>query len=168
MTTAAQPISTVEWVHRDRLSANNWNPNHQAPPEQRLLIVSILENGWTQPIVVRKSGEQLEIVDGYHRWLASGTKKVQELTEGMVPVVILPETDDVLARMATIRHNRARGTHGVLPMADLVSDLLKEGVPAEEVQRRLGMEEEEVERLADRGAMVDRGSRPAFNKGWTV
>lgn len=170
MTTATQPISTVEWVHRDRLSANDWNPNHQAPPEHKLLVVSILENGWTQPIVVRQhdGGERLEIVDGYHRWLASGTKDVQAMTEGQVPVVILPETDDTLAKMATIRHNRARGTHGVVPMADIVVDLLADGVSSAEIQKRLGMDEEEVDRLSDRGDMVKRGSRPAFGKGWTV
>jgi ParB-like chromosome segregation protein Spo0J len=170
VSTTEQPISGVQWVHRDRLSANDWNPNHQAPPEHRLLATSIIENGWTQPIVVRAhdGGARLEIVDGYHRWLASGTKNVAALTDGKVPVVVLPETSDADAKMATIRHNRARGTHAVVPMADIVSALLAEGIPGEEIQRRLGMDEEEVDRLADRGVMINRGSRPAFNTGWTV
>jgi ParB-like chromosome segregation protein Spo0J len=165
-----QPVSAVEWVDRTRLSANSWNPNHQAPPEHRLLAVSILENGWTQPIVVREhdGGERLEIVDGYHRWLVSDQPEVFALTSGLVPIVRLPETDDVMARMTTIRHNRARGTHAVVPMADIVVELLDQGIPSEEIQRRLGMDDEEVDRLADRGVMIDRGSRPGFGKGWTV
>jgi ParB-like chromosome segregation protein Spo0J len=170
MSAAEQPVSNVQWVDRESLSANSWNPNHQAPPEHRLLATSIIENGWTQPIVVREhdGGARLEIVDGYHRWLASGTKDVHAMTDGFVPVVILPETTDNDAKMATIRHNRARGTHGVVPMADIVVDLLESGVPAEEIQRRLGMDDEEVDRLADRGVMVKRGAKAGFTSGWTV
>lgn len=166
----SQPIALIQWVPRDDLSANDWNPNRQAPPEFRLLVLSILENGWTQPIVVRAhdGGERLEIVDGFHRWRASEKPEVYALTDGLVPVVVLPETDDTLARLATIRHNRARGTHGVLPMADIVADLLEKGLDADEIGRRLGMDEEEVDRLADRGVMTKRGAGAEFGKGWTV
>lgn len=163
-----QPISYVTWVPRDQLHANGWNPNHQAPPELRLLKTSIAENGWTQPIVTRRQDGRLEIVDGYHRWMASGDKAIGALTGGLVPIVILPETDAILARLATIRHNRARGTHGVLPMADIVADLLREGLSPEEIGKRLEMDPEEVDRLADRGQMTKRGSADAFGTGWTV
>jgi hypothetical protein len=47
-----QPVANVEWVPRDSITPNDYNPNHQAPPEHRLLQVSILEDGWTQLIVV--------------------------------------------------------------------------------------------------------------------
>lgn len=175
---AVQPLSNVQWVRADRLSANAWNPNRQAPPEFRLLKVSILENGWTQPIVIREhdGGARLEIVDGFHRWtLASTDKEVAALTtiEGVthVPVVTLPETSDEVAKAATIRHNRARGSHGVLKMADLVASLLADGrLSPEEVGVQLGMDDEEVERLADRGDMLNRGTGDSadFNTGWTV
>lgn len=165
----AQPVSVVQWIDRDLLQANDWNPNHQAPPEHKLLRTSILENGWTQPIVARVQGDHFEIVDGFHRWKVSGVKDVAALTGGLVPVVVLPaETDDALARMATIRHNRARGTHGVLPMADIVADLLDRGIEQDEIGRRLGMDPEEVDRLADRGVMVKRGAVGGFNNGWSV
>lgn len=171
MSIKTQPVASVEWVSAGRLSANDWNPNHQAPPELKLLAVSLLENGWTQPIVVREhdGGERLEIVDGYHRWMLAGkNKEIAAMTDGLVPIVRLPETDDVMARMATVRHNRARGTHAVLPMADIVADLLDRGVDGPEIGRRMGMDPEEVERLADRGVMVKRGSVGAFGHGWTV
>lgn len=166
----AQPVAAVEWIGRDRLSANDWNPNKQAPPEHRLLKLSILENGWTQPIVVREhdGGERLEIVDGYHRWLASADPKVAALTGGLVPVVRLPECPPDLARLATVRHNRARGTHHVLGMAEIVADLLGMGLAPDEVGRRLGMDDEEVSRLADRGDMLKRGAAADFREGWTV
>lgn len=167
--TANQPISSVVWIERDKLQANDWNPNRQAPPEHKLLRTSILENGWTQPIVARESGDHYEIVDGYHRWLVSEDPDVAALTGGLVPVVPLAEeTDGVLARMATIRHNRARGTHGVLPMADIVADLIERGVEPDEIGARLGMDPEEVDRLADRGVMTRRGAADGFNTGWSV
>jgi len=61
-----QPVSAVVWKHRDTLTSNDYNPNRVAPPELELLILSILEDGWTQPIVILKDGT---IVDWFHRWL---------------------------------------------------------------------------------------------------
>lgn len=153
---------------REALSKNLWNPNKQAPPEHRLLKTSIVENGWTQPIVAREIDGALEIVDGYHRWTVAADPEIQALTEGLVPVVVLPPTDAATARMATIRHNRARGTHHVLGMADIVADLLKLGITPEEISRRLEMDPEEVDRLADRGNMLTRFAPKQFNQGWTV
>jgi ParB-like chromosome segregation protein Spo0J len=164
--TAAQPISGVQWLPREALSANAWNPNRQAPPEYRLLIISILENGWTQPIVARAEPAGLEIVDGFHRWTVAEDPRVAALTGGLVPVVILPECDPAVARLATIRHNRARGTHHVLGMADVVIELLGLGMTAAEVGARLEMDPEEVERLTDRGNMRARHGSGGFGEGW--
>jgi ParB-like chromosome segregation protein Spo0J len=93
---------------------------------------------------------------------------VAELTGGLVPIVDLPETDDATARMATVRHNRARGTHHVLKMADIVTELLAMGVDVDKLGARLGMDEEEVSRLADRGNMIKRAAAAEFGTGWTV
>jgi hypothetical protein len=70
--------------------------------------------------------------------------------------------------MATVRHNRARGTHHVLGMADIVADLVARGLSPEEVGRRLEMDDEEVDRLLDRGQMTKRGRAATFGNGWTV
>lgn len=144
---ADQPIDTVQWVHRGELRANDYNPNKVAPPEMKLLKISILEDGWTQPIVVNREGV---IVDGFHRWTVSADKDVYQLTGGMVPVVVINPPDEPSRKMATIRHNRARGTHGVLPMADIIESMLKEEKSMEEICERLQMEPEEVIRLANR------------------
>lgn len=162
----AQPLNVIEWVHRDELHANGYNPNHVAKPEMLLLKTSILEDGWTQPIVARPDGE---IVDGFHRWTTSADPEVYALTDGRVPVVRLlpPATGDQM--LSTIRHNRARGEHGVLPMAAIVRRLRdEEGLSVEQVMTRCGMEREEVTRLYDRGGMTERGTqhKTTFSKGW--
>ena len=84
------------------------------------------------------------------------------LTGGLVPTaqVLL---DPVHRMMSTIRHNRARGTHAVVRMADIVRGMVAEGVPAREIQKRLGMEREEVTRLVNRAGMpsqVTKGRGP--------
>lgn len=164
----AQPVNRVVWLPRDQLVANDYNPNKVAPPEMRLLEISILEDGWTQPIVARTAGPPYEIVDGFHRWTVSGRPAVHRLTDGHVPVVFLSASlDPAHQRMSTIRHNRARGTHAVVRMSEIVSDLLARGVPAEAIEKRLQMEDEEVGRLADQGDMLKRHAGEGFNPGWT-
>ena len=159
------PISKVEWVKASELKSNDYNPNHVAPIELKLLKVSLIEDGWTQPVVVRKSNE---IVDGFHRWsLCKDDKQVSKMTDGMVPVVRLNSKDISNQMMSTIRHNRARGVHGVMLMADIVQKLKNENkIPDKILVEKLGMEEEEVERLHDQAGMTKRGSKKTFNTGW--
>jgi hypothetical protein len=48
----AEPVDFVKWVQADEVKANDYNPNSVASPEMALLETSILEDGYTQPIVV--------------------------------------------------------------------------------------------------------------------
>ena len=148
-----QPVSAVQWVDPATLTANSWNPNHVSPPEMRLLKISILEDGWTMPVVV---GKDHEIIDGFHRYtLGLSDPDVRALTGGLIPIVVLDLTPEH-RRMSTIRHNRARGSHYVRRMADLVHWLVDSGVPDDEIAFRLQMDPEEVARLRDRGSMIKR------------
>lgn len=159
-----QPLYNIEWVDPSTLRANDYNPNHVAPPEMDLLKLSILENGWTQPIVTHPDGE---IVDGFHRWtLASTDKDIQALTGGVCPVVRLHGVDGSNARLATIRHNRARGSHYVVQMANIVNDLLDAGMEEAEIGKRLGMERDEIVRLKIRGNSLQRKASTEFGQGW--
>lgn len=159
-----QPVSTVEWVNRSTLKANDYNPNHVAPPELELLKVSILRDGWTQPIVTLADGQT--IVDGFHRWTVSGDAEVAKITNGKVPIVKMNHQASSSERMAaTIRHNRARGVHGIKPMAEIVRAMLEEDLPVERICAELGMEAEEVMRLADQIGMVALGAN-GFGNGW--
>lgn len=160
--TESQPVARVQWVDRSTLKPNHYNPNHVAPPELELLITSIMEDGWTQPIVVLPD---FTIVDGFHRYTVSGDKRLMEMTGGMVPVVMV-DFDMTHRMMSTIRHNRARGEHGVLHMANIVRTMYEEGVSEAEIQKRLGMEDEEVERLLDRSGMTVRGAGDGFSRAW--
>lgn len=159
--TEKQPVSNVRWEPRGRLKSNSYNPNAVAPPELELLKTSILEDGWTQPICVLPD---LTIVDGFHRWTVSADPRIRAMTGGLVPVVVI-DADPVHRMMSTVRHNRARGTHAVLRMAEIVRDMVQAGLPAPEICARLGMEEEELERLLDRAGMTVRGTRNAVNFG---
>ena len=164
MSTSNQPISQVTWVPRDNLTANNYNPNKMPKQEMKLLKVSIMEDGWTQPIVARIDGE---IVDGFHRWTVAGDPEVSALTDGLVPVVRITEIDPARQRMATIRHNRARGEHYVLSMADIVAELVKTyGINPDDLRARLGMEREEILRMLDRGKMTTRAGNEEFKPAW--
>jgi ParB-like chromosome segregation protein Spo0J len=160
-----QPVSRVQWVHRDTLKSNDYNPNHVAPPELELLILSILASGYTCPIVV---GEDHVIIDGFHRWHTSADPRLLARYAGMVPCTVVP--GDRAERMAaTVRHNRARGEHGVMPMAALVREMLAAGCTQAEIMTRLGMEDEEVIRLVDRAGMPQRMAQRgtnAFGKSW--
>ena len=62
-----EPVDCVLWVDADTVQANNYNPNTVAPPEMRLLELSIAEDGFTQPIVTWAVDGHREVVDGFHR-----------------------------------------------------------------------------------------------------
>lgn len=169
MSKTKQPINAVKWLPRELLRPNHYNPNHVAKPELELLITSILEDGWTQPIVILPEGEDgcHQIVDGFHRWSVSADPRLQKLTGGEVPTVQV-SLDPVHRMMSTIRHNRARGNHAVLRMADIVRSMVDEGIPQKEIQKRLGMESEEVLRLNNRAGMPDQmaANGGTFNNAW--
>ena len=95
----------------------------------------------------------------------SGDPRVAALTGGMVPVVEV-RLDATHRMMSTIRHNRARGTHAVLRMAEIVRGMVDDGVPEKEIRKRLGMESEEVIRLVNRAGMPTQAGGGSFNKAW--
>tara|TARA_R110000796_G_scaffold21344_1_gene62875 strand:+ start:10467 stop:10964 length:498 start_codon:yes stop_codon:yes gene_type:complete len=160
-----QPLDKITWLNRDKIVPNNYNPNKVAPTELKLLKTSILEDGWTQPIVINPD---FTIVDGFHRWTVSGDKDIFELTEGKVPTVMVEPKNKSHQQMSTIRHNRARGTHGVLEMSNIVTDMVSEGVTGKEIIKRLGMEKEEVVRLLFRAGIPksDVFKDSEFSKAW--
>ena len=141
------PLATLKWVDRNLLHANDYNPNKVSEENLKLLIQSILTNGWTLPIVVRPD---YTIIDGYHRWTVSGREPLKTLLGGKVPVVIVDHHGDESADVyGTITHNRARGVHLLEPMKAIVKRLLSEGKSVKDIGKELGMKPEEVFRLSD-------------------
>jgi ParB-like chromosome segregation protein Spo0J len=140
------PLSTLQWVDRSKLKANDWNPNKVSRDNLDLLIRSILANGFTMPIVVRPD---FTIIDGFHRWTVAGEEPLKSKLEGKVPIVIVKHTDEAGDVYGTVTHNRARGTHLLEPMKNIVRRLLAQGKTIKEIGKELGMRPEEVFRLSD-------------------
>lgn len=140
------PLSTLQWVERERLKANDYNPNKVSRENLQLLTQSILTNGWTLPIVVRPD---YTIIDGFHRWTVAGEEPLRTRLNGKVPVVIVHHADEAGNIFGTITHNRARGTHLLEPMKAIVKKLIDEGKSVAEISKQLGMKPEEVFRLSD-------------------
>lgn len=140
------PISNVRIVDRNLLKPNDYNPNVVNERNLELLVQSILTNGWTMPIVVRPD---YTIIDGFHRWMVSGREPLLSKLGGKVPVVIVKHKDEAEDIYGTITHNRARGTHLLEPMKNIIARLLKQGKTIKEISKQLGMSYEEVFRLSD-------------------
>lgn len=140
------PLSSLQWVDRTLLKANNYNPNKVSEDNLQLLVQSILTNGWTLPIVCRPD---YTIIDGFHRWTVSGREPLFSMLGGKVPVVIVAHDDENDDVYGTITHNRARGTHLLEPMKAIVKKLLDQGKTVQEIGKQLGMKPEEVFRLSD-------------------
>ena len=122
----SEPIDCVQWVKTEGVIANEYNPNSVAPPEMKLLELSIKEDGYTQPVVTWQRDDHREVVDGFHRTrVAKESEYVRNRVKGYVPVVTINQgRTELTDRMAaTIRHNRARGKHSVDSMSDIVVEL---------------------------------------------
>lgn len=166
---ADEPVDCVEWVPSSSVHANDYNPNSVAPPEMKLLEVSILEDGYTQPIVTFQGATEREVVDGFHRnRVGKESKPVRKRVHGYLPVVTINEgRSDKADRMAaTIRHNRARGKHRVDAMSDIVIDLKKRNWTDEKIARELGMEPDEVLRLCQISGLAEAFKDRSFSEAW--
>ncbi|MBD3185492.1 hypothetical protein GF325_01585 [Candidatus Bathyarchaeota archaeon] len=161
------PVDLVTWVPLDQVRANAYNPNIVAPPEMELLYQSIKIDGYTQPIVCyRMKDGTYEVVDGFHRnRIAKERKDIKERVRGRLPVVIIDKPLE--ERMAsTIRHNRARGTHQIRPMSELVMELAHMGWDDKEIGEQLGMELDEVLRLKQISGLKKAYKDHVFSKSW--
>ncbi|WP_169164274.1 IbrB-like domain-containing protein [Cellulomonas taurus] len=147
--TFTSPVYGVRAVPIERVRANAYNPNVVAPPEMALLERSIWEDGYTQPVVCCQdevTGDY-EIVDGYHRYRVMVTsERIRARERGLLPVVVLdkPRSDRIAS---TVRHNRARGTHAVELMTQIVAELVDAGMDDDWIMRHIGMDRDELLRL---------------------
>lgn len=167
----SEPVDCVLWVKSDRLKANDYNPNSVAPPEMKLLELSITEDGYTQPIVGWKEGDGIEVIDGFHRnRVGKESPVVRQRVHGYLPVVVANEgRTDITDRMAsTIRHNRARGKHKVEAMSDIVIELKRRNWSDERIAKNLGMDQDEILRLCQITGLSELFGDSNFSKSWDV
>ena len=164
-----EPVECVQWVKQEDVIANDYNPNSVAPPEMELLHTSIQEDGYTQPIVVWYHDDIYEVVDGFHRnRVGKEYADIKERIHGYLPVVVInDDREDKGDRIAsTIRHNRARGKHKVEAMSDIVLDLKKRNWSDEKIARELGMDADEVLRLAQIQGLAEMFADRQFSQAW--
>lgn len=165
-----EPVDCVLWVRANEVQANDYNPNSVAPPEMRLLQMSIMRDGYTQPIVAwpAESGGW-EVVDGFHRnRVGREVGAVRKRVRGRLPIsVINPDRTSREDRIAaTIRHNRARGRHQVDAMADIVLDLARRGKDDAWIANELGMDPDEVLRLKQVTGLAELFADREFSEAW--
>lgn len=166
---SAEPVDCVIWVPNANVIANDYNPNSVAPPEMKLLAHSIAEDGYTQPIVSWSREGVYEVVDGFHRHrVGKEIDGVKARVSGYLPLVVINSTridkGDRIA--ATIRHNRARGKHKVDAMSEIVVDLKRRNWSDEKIGRELGMDPDEVLRLAQITGLAEMFSDKGFSEAW--
>lgn len=166
-----EPVDLVEWVPADTVHANDYNPNTVAPPEMELLRLSVMADGYTQPIVTMPDDDGRVVIDGFHRHrVGKEMPDVQARLHGYLPVVKI--RDDRTGRndriASTIRHNRARGKHRVDAMSDIVIELKRRNWTDERIGRELGMDADEVLRLCQMAGLAEFFADEEFSASWDV
>jgi len=164
----SEPVEHIKWVPQGDVEGNDYNPNEVATPEMELLHKSIKEDGYTQPIVTYETAPgHYEIVDGEHRSIIG--KEYDDIRERLhdhVPVTVI-DKDEQERMGSTIRHNRARGTHQIRDMSDIVVELFDRGWDDERIMEELGMERDEVLRLKQVSGLKKAFSDHEFSQSWT-
>ncbi|MGX5378196.1 IbrB-like domain-containing protein [Ligilactobacillus sp. LYQ135] len=162
------PVYNVKAIPIEKIQANSYNPNHVAPPEMKLLYESIKSDGYTMPIVVYKlpNEDKYEIVDGYHRYTTMlKHKDIYEREDGMLPCSIIDKP--IENRIAsTIRHNRARGTHDVDLMVNIVAELKEAGMSDKWIMKNIGMDADELLRLKQISGLASLFRDKDFSNAW--
>jgi len=163
------PVLGVKLVKLEQVNANDYNPNVVAPPEMRLLQLSIRKDGMTMPVVAARASdaEKFDIVDGFHRkTVVTNTTDIRESLGGYLPLVELNKS--IEDRMtSTVRHNMARGTHQVELSAKLVIALKKHDWTNQRIGIELGMDPDEVLRLKQITGLAEAFKDGDFSKSWS-
>lgn len=160
------PVYNVMAIPLEKIQANAYNPNSVAPPEMKLLELSIWQDGYTQPVVCYylQEEDKFEIVDGFHRYTIMKTsKRIYEREKGLLPVVVIDKP--ISERIAsTIRHNRARGTHSIDLMVNIVTELKKIGQGDAWIMKHIGMDADELLRLKQLSGLTELFKNKEFSK----
>lgn len=164
------PVYNVQAISIEKIFANAYNPNQVAPPEMKLLELSIWEDGYTMPVVCYyiHENDTYEIVDGYHRYTVMLTsKRIYKREEGKLPVVVIDK--DLQNRMvSTIRHNRARGSHSIELMKNIVADLVQAGMSDQWIAKHIGMDPDELLRLKQITGLAALFKDKEFSRSWEI
>lgn len=148
----------VEYLPVDAVRPNDYNPNRQSDRDFALLLRSMSEDGFTQPIIAQRSSRM--IVDGEHRWRAA-----RELGLPEIPIVFVDMTDEQM-RVATLRHNRARGSEDVDLSAQVLRDLRELGA-LDWAQDSLLINDRELDKMLEDVDAAQTLAGDDWNEAWT-
>ena len=161
------PVYNIRAVPVEKVVANSYNPNIVAPPEMKVLELSIWEDGYSLPCVCYYDAEGVvyELVDVYHRYQVLKTsRRIYEREKGLLPVSVIEK--DISNRMAsTIRHNRARGTHNIELMSEIIAELSRANMSDQWIMRHIGMERDELLRLKQITGLAELFADKEFSTG---
>lgn len=163
------PALNVQLVKSELVEGNEYNPNKVAPPEMRLLSLSMKKDGITMPVVIAdqdKKRKPYVVVDGFHRTtVVQKDKYLQKSLNGYLPVSRLNK--NIENRISsTVRHNIARGTHQVELSSKLVVLLRKHNWTDARIGKELGMDPDEVLRLKQITGLAEAFADKEFSKSW--
>lgn len=162
------PVYNVIRVPVEKIQANSYNPNAVAPPEMKLLYESIKQDGYTMPIVCYHlpDVDKYEIVDGFHRYrILKEHNDIYDREGGCLPVSVIDKP--IENRIAsTIRHNRARGSHSIELMTNIVAELVDSGMSDDWIAKNLGMDWDEILRLKQISGLASLFKDKEFGKSW--
>lgn len=166
--TFCSPVYNIQAIPIEKIQANAYNPNHVAPPEMKLLYQSIKEDGYTMPIVAYylPDVDKYEIVDGFHRYTTMlKHKDIYDREKGLLPVSIIDKPlEDRMA--STIRHNRARGSHSIDLMVNIVAELKEAGMSDAWIMKNIGMDADELLRLKQISGLASLFKDEDFSNSW--
>lgn len=163
------PVYQVIAVEVEKIHANAYNPNAVATPEMKLLYQSIKEDGYTMPIVCYKlENGEYEIIDGFHRYtIIKRHKDIYDREGGKLPVVVIDKP--LSERMgSTIRHNRARGTHSIELMTNIVKELIEAGKSDAWIMKNIGMCADELLRFKQVSGLMCLFTNEEFSNSWDI
>lgn len=170
MSNYKSPVYSIRAIPIEKIKANAWNPNAVAPPEMKLLYQSIKEDGYTMPIVCYyiEESDTYEIVDGFNRYsIMQKHQDIYDRENGCLPVSVIDKP--IEQRMAsTIRHNRARGSHDVDLMSNIVAELVDSGMSDQWIAKNLGMDFNEILRLKQISGLASLFADKEFGPSWEV
>lgn len=184
---AREPVDLVLWEKADTVEGNSYNPNSVAPRQMELLKHSITADGFTQPIVAWRPGDAettdepstpadetaapIEVVDGFHRHLiGKHDPTVAQRVHGYLPITVINTDREALEdrQAATIRHNAARGVHTIEGLSEMVLQLVRERKNFAWFEKNLGMQPDEVTRLAQVSGLAAAFADNEFSEAWTA
>ncbi|MFI8932536.1 IbrB-like domain-containing protein [Streptomyces sp. NPDC053474] len=175
-----EPVDLVLWEKAKDVKGNAYNPNSVAPRQMELLEHSITTDGFTQPIVAWRpppsddttvNSAPIEVVDGFHRHLiGKNAPEVASRLHGYLPITVINTDREALEdrQAATIRHNVARGRHIIKGLSAMVLQLKRAGKSYDWFEKHLGMQKDEVNRLATVDGLAAQFADQEFSEAWKV